>query len=219
MSHRQLFYVRIFEIVFDQLVLPEGFTISIFDGFDDQSPVLKSIVGDAENTPKLPPPFYTTDWLLYVQLSFSNPFASNPFGSTLAERSLGFSVEIRCLCSEATASSCGLHGQCVDGQCHCDAKYTGDFCEMGQLQPPEPDLHCADDQYLFNQACHPLTVCDSDQYSLAAPTKISDRTCDGSLLRVSHLIAEEIAEIRLVFVPRAVSGVREDHFRGCWTGT
>ena len=52
-------------------------------------------------------------------------------------------------------------------------------------------------------------------------TRILDGTCDGLILCVSHLVAEEIAKIRLVFPSWAVGGVREDHFRVCytWTGT
>ena len=44
-------------------------------------------------------------------------------------------------------------------------------------------------------------------------TRILDGTSDGLILRVSHLIVEEIAEILLVFPSWAVGGVREDHFR------
>ena len=128
------------EVDFSELVLPEGYTLTIHDGFDNLSPVAKSFTGHEESVP-----VRTSDWLLYVQLNFIQPTISRLTatgeistgdGAALATRSMGFVASITCRCSMTTPNSCGPHGECESSSCHCDDGYVGDFCDKRTNQGP-----------------------------------------------------------------------------------
>ena len=128
------------EVDFSELVLPEGYSLTIHDGFDNLSPVAKSFTGHEESVP-----VRTSDWLLYVQLNFIQPTISRLTatgeistgdGAALATRSMGFVASITCRCSMTTPNSCGPHGECESSSCHCDDGYVGDFCDKRTNQGP-----------------------------------------------------------------------------------
>ena len=113
---------RVLQLDFDQLWLPPGLVLTVYDGFDRLSPVLDAL------TSKPDAPLVTSDWLLYVESSF----APTDFDATVvAKSSISFSVRMTCKCSDPTPGSCGAHGVCVQGVCHCNSDFSGDFCDVG----------------------------------------------------------------------------------------
>lgn len=143
---------QVLEVDFSELVLPEGYSLTIHDGFDNLSPVAKSLTGHEESVL-----VRTSDWLLYIQLNFTQPSGAMGDGATLATRSMGFVASITCRCSTTTPNSCGPHGKCESSSCHCDDGYAGDFCDSRMNEGP--DVPGSTD---FPEANHDkLLTCDS----------------------------------------------------------
>lgn len=90
--------------------------LSIYDGFDNMSPLVNVV------TTKPSEPLVTSDWLLYMQMNATKD---------IGRETVSFMATITCRCSVATENSCGAHGVCSDGLCHCNDGYTGASCEIG----------------------------------------------------------------------------------------
>lgn len=115
---------QVLKLDFDHVWLPEGLEIKVYDGFDALSPVLETLTGT-----KPAAPLVTSDWLLYLETSYTEHIPTTEVPAIQDRKPFAFSLRIECKCSAATALSCGAHGTCEGGECHCLDGYTGDFCE------------------------------------------------------------------------------------------
>jgi hypothetical protein len=125
---------KLFKFVFDEMQLPSGFGLDLYDGFDDQCELLRRFT----KTREVPEPFTSNGWLVHVKMVQVGDSAVS------MGRAKGFSAKVTCICSTATEGSCGPHGTCVvEGQCRCDPGYHGEMCSDSksdqQEQEPEPE--------------------------------------------------------------------------------